>query len=91
MNIVNTLIDSGINDDMVQGMVIIDDMDEAVVGYVENNDHKLQLVYDYNKILDIFIKRDNMTYDEAMEFVDYNFHFSEEQKPLIMYTMEEWK
>lgn len=83
------MLDFGIAEEAIADMVVIGNMDDAIVGFVENSNNQMQLVYDYNKILDIFVKRDNMTYEEAMEFVDFNFHFPEKQKPLIMYSLEE--
>jgi hypothetical protein len=41
-------------------------LDEAVVGH----DHRGLLVYDYHKMLSIF--KQDMTEDEAIEWIDYN-------------------
>ena len=36
------------------------------------NAHDGRLIYDYDKMIDCLMQEDNMTYEEAMEFIDYN-------------------
>jgi hypothetical protein len=43
------------------------DLDDAIIGTDQNG----LLVYDYSKILDVFIKK-GMTADGAAEYADYN-------------------
>lgn len=40
----------------------------AIVGV----SHDDRLIYDYDKMVDCLMKEDNMTYEEAVEFIDYN-------------------
>lgn len=47
--------------------IIFDGLDLAIVGF----DHRGLMVYDYNKMVNIFIA-DGMTWEEAVEWVDYN-------------------
>lgn len=42
--------------------------DEAFVGLTMDN----RAVYDYDKMIDSLMKEDNITYDEAVEFIDFN-------------------
>lgn len=48
-----------------------DGFDHAILGYGTqfNND---VVIYDYNKCIDILMDRDNITYDEAVEYMEYN-------------------
>lgn len=34
--------------------------------------HDDRLIYDYDKMIDCLIEEDGMSYEEAMEFIDYN-------------------
>ena len=49
------------------------DYDSAIVGYdsVEN-----RIVYDYEKMVDHLMDNDGMTYEEAVEFIEYNTIFA---------------
>ena len=42
--------------------------DEAFVGLTMDD----RAVYDYDKMVECLIAEDNMTYEEAAEFIDYN-------------------
>ena len=43
-------------------------LDDAIIGV----DHNSQLCYSYTLMLDIFMERDGMSQEEAMEWIDYN-------------------
>ena len=79
-------------------MLKIDNCDEAVIGIVEfweGNSRKKLICYDYLKLIEC--TRNNskpmMSYEEAMEFVDFNIvsAYVGEFTPAIMYpnTLEE--
>lgn len=42
--------------------------DEAIVGVTTDN----RAVYDYDGMVKVLMDRDGMTYEEAVEFIDYN-------------------
>lgn len=48
-----------------------DGFDEAIIGVVERIGTQA-LCYDQEKVIDILIKRDGMTYEEAVEYFDFN-------------------
>lgn len=50
--------------------LLINDMDEALVGYTLG--YSTNAVYDYDTLVHEHIERDGMTEDEAMEYIDYN-------------------
>lgn len=49
--------------------LIADGLDNAIVGL---DPYKLVLIYSISQILEIFVERDGMTPDDAIEFFDFN-------------------
>lgn len=49
-----------------------DGFDDAIIGYTERMNQKPIVAYSVNKIIEILVNRDGMTYEEAMEYFDYN-------------------
>ncbi len=47
----------------------VDDFDEAVIGMEVV---KMRLVYDISKMSQLLVDRDGMTFDGAMEYLDFN-------------------
>lgn len=59
--------------------------DEAFVGLTMDD----RAVYDYDKMIECLMTEDNMTYEEAAEFIDYNSlrsldYLNDERKPIII-------
>ena len=52
--------------------LMIDGFDGAIIGMAERINLGPVVAYDIDAILQILIKRDNMTYEEAYEFFNYN-------------------
>jgi hypothetical protein len=50
---------------------VADGLDDALMGYGEQAGQTVA-VYDYEKCLDIFVKRDGMDREEAAEHMSYN-------------------
>ena len=46
--------------------------DDAIIGIAERINLGPVVAYSVEKILDIMIERDGMTYEEALEYYDYN-------------------
>lgn len=46
-------------------------------------------IYDYEKIIESLVNHEDMTEDEAREFIDYNATFYIEGGPIILYRLEE--
>ena len=55
-----------------QEALICDGFDEAIIGMAERINLGPVVAYSVEKILDILINRDGMTYEEAIEYYDYN-------------------
>ncbi len=52
--------------------VVIDGMDDALIGVGERFGDGVAAVYDLDKMIQILIDRDGMDYPGAVEFVDFN-------------------
>ena len=52
--------------------LMIDGFDGAIIGMAERINLGPVVAYDIDAILQILINRDNMTYEEAYEFFNYN-------------------
>ena len=48
--------------------LILDGLEEAIAGESDCG----RLIYDHNKMLAIFMKRDGMTEEEALDWIGYN-------------------
>jgi hypothetical protein len=49
-----------------------DGFEDAYLGYATQACNLPLAVYDYDKCVDILVSRDGMTYDEAIEFIEFN-------------------
>jgi hypothetical protein len=52
--------------------LLCDGFDEAIIGMAERINLGPVVAYDVDKMLNIMVERDGMTYEEAMEYFDYN-------------------
>jgi len=52
--------------------LLCDGFDEAIIGLAERINLGPVVAYDVDKMLEIMVERDGMTYEEAMEYFDYN-------------------
>ena len=52
--------------------LLCDGFDEAIIGLAERINLGPVVAYDVDKMLKIMVERDGMTYEEAMEYFDYN-------------------
>ena len=59
-------------DEYAEGSILLDGLETAIVGIVEEFGNGNRILYSKSKILDILQKRDGMTYEEAEEYYDYN-------------------
>ena len=49
-----------------------DGFDNAIIGVGERNNTDSMIVYDYNKMVKILVTRDDMSYEEAEEYIEFN-------------------
>lgn len=73
-------------DQYAEGAIILDGLDEAIIGIVEEFGNGPRILYSKNKILSIFMERDLMTHSESEEFYDYNIIglYAGEQNPVFL-------
>jgi hypothetical protein len=61
--------------------------DDALIGVTTDN----QAVYDYDKMLEYLVNHDNMSEDEAADFISYNtlraLPYAGESAPIIIYSL----
>lgn len=53
-------------------LIICDGFDEAILGTAERINLGPVLAYSIEKIIEILMTRDNMSYEDAMEYFNYN-------------------
>ena len=53
------------------GCLMADGFEEALIGFGTRFNNPVT-IYDLNKCIDILIKRDGMSQEEAMEYMDFN-------------------
>ena len=59
-------------DEYAEGAILLDGLESAIVGIVEEFGSGSRILYSKQKILNILQERDLMTMGEAEEFYDYN-------------------
>jgi hypothetical protein len=82
-DIINAWVDECYPDDKI---IVMDGFDDAFVG-IGAQQHKPPIaVYDRDKCIDILMSRDGMSWEDAVEFFDFNTvgAWVGEQTPLIM-------
>jgi hypothetical protein len=55
----------------MEGVLLADGLEDAFIG-VSCGFGPNKAIYDWDKCVDIFMTRDGMTYEEAVEWIDYN-------------------
>ena len=55
----------------MEGVLLADGLEDAFIG-VSCGFGPNKAIYDWDKFVDIFMTRDKMTYEEAVEWIDYN-------------------
>jgi hypothetical protein len=75
-------------DEIAEGAILLDGLEDAIIGVVEEFGNGHRILYSKDKILDILMKRDGMTRSEAEEFYDYNILglYAGEQNPIFLVT-----
>jgi hypothetical protein len=59
-------------DEYAEGAILLDGLEKAIIGIVEEFGNGRRILYSKQIILDILQERDLMTMGEAEEFYDYN-------------------
>ena len=74
--------------EFAEGAVILDGLNEAIIGIVEEFGNGPRILYSKPKILNILCERDLMTQSDAEEFYDYNILglYAGEQNAVFLIT-----
>ena len=88
-----TKIRKRINDFFIErdeDVLLMDGFDEAFIGYSQRINEPMLAVYSWEKMVDVCVKRDGMTYDEANEYIEYNCTWAwvGERTPIIVMPFE---
>lgn len=73
-------------DEYAEGAILLDGLESAIVGIVEEFGNGNRVLYSKQKILNILQERDLMTMGEAEEFYDYNILglYADEQNAVFL-------
>lgn len=67
------------------------DYDSAIVGY-DANDYRI--IYDYQKMIEDLIETNGMSYEDAVDFIEYNtlrsIPYAGDKAPIVMHNMEDY-
>ena len=80
--------------EQAEGAVILDGLDDAILGIVEEFGNGRRILYSRNKIIQILCERDSMTEEDAEEFYSFNIlglYVSEQNPVFLDITLEENK
>ena len=74
-----------------ESALLMDGFDEACIGFSQRINEPMLAVYSYQKMVDTLIERDEMDYEEATEYIDYNClgAWIGEQTPIIVMPIEQ--
>lgn len=59
-------------DEYAEGAILLDGLEDAIIGIVEEFGNGPRILYSKPKIIQILCERDLMTEEEAEEYYDYN-------------------
>jgi hypothetical protein len=55
-----------------EGMIVIDGFDDAILGFSSQCGENTVLAYDIEKMVSIFSQREDVSYSESYEYIEYN-------------------
>ena len=61
-----------INTDVEKPMALLDGFEDCLLYYMEDENGNPHAVYCYEDLVETFARKNNSTYTEAVEFIDYN-------------------
>ena len=73
-------------DEYAEGAILLTDLEDCIIGVVEEFGTGRRILYDKNKIIKKLQERDLMTEQDAEEFYDYNILglYAGEQNPVFL-------
>jgi hypothetical protein len=72
--------------EVAEGAILLDGLDEAVIGVTEEFGNGPRVLYSKDKILEIFMNRDGMSFEESIDFYNFNVLglYAGEQNPIFL-------
>ena len=73
-----------------QSALLMDGFDEALIGFSQRINEPLLAVYKWQRMVQILKNRDKMSYEDAVEYIEYNCigAWIGEQTPIIVMPIE---
>ena len=89
MGISREEISTYIEDQGMEGVLLADGLEDAFLG-VSCGFGPSKAIYDWDKCVEVFMNRDGMTYEEAVEWIDYNVTgaYVSEQTPEFIFMYD---
>lgn len=75
-------------EEVEETFLFADGFDEAILGVGEQYSRTTAVVYDYNKCVQILVDRDKMSYEDAVEYMEFNVvtSYVGEKTPIFLTT-----
>lgn len=76
-----------------ENLVVFDnpDYDDAIIGV----SHDDRVIYDYDKMIRHLVENENMTVEDAADFISYDtirsLSYRGEDAPIVMFSIEDYK
>jgi hypothetical protein len=77
-------------EDMGENALLLDGFDDALIGFAQRVSEPVVAVYAWSKIVDILMSEDEMTWEEAEEYAQFNIAgaWIGPQTPILVYPMD---
>jgi hypothetical protein len=71
-------------------VLLMDGLDDAIIGTSQRINEPVLAVYSWEKIINILVERDDMDFEDAVEFVDFNILGSwvGESTPIVVMPLD---
>jgi hypothetical protein len=72
--------------EVAEGAILLTGLESAIIGVTEEFGNGPRVLYSKDKILEILMDRDSMTFEESLEFYYYNILglYAGEQNPIFL-------
>jgi hypothetical protein len=71
-------------------LLLMDGLDDAIIGVSQRINEPMLSVYSWEKIVEILTKRDDMDFEDAVEFIEFNIlgAWVGEKTPIIVMPLD---
>jgi hypothetical protein len=76
--------------DADMNLLLMDGFDDAFLGYTTRINEPETAVYDFDKMVSVLMTRDGLSYDEAVEYIEFNCQgaWVGERTPHILHRLD---